>query len=347
MQGLWRAGAFIVFALFSTPALPWGADGHQAVGAIADQLLAGTNAGQKVREILGFELKQAGPWADCIRDVKREVKPDGTTTFTYNHSTQFGTPCIPYKDGAEKARMEDYARRNWTNCTPISGRACHAEYHFADVSIHHYLYRQGFKGTFQHDIVQAIGAAIEVLQDKPPRAPFAIADKKEAIFMLAHFIGDMHQPLHIGAVYLAKAGNLLNPDAPGGKNAKETQGGNLIGSVGKSMHSEWDAFPSATPDAALIDKAKLVPATPGDIGTWPAAWASDTVRASHTAFTGTTFLPKAQTKTRGTQKAKKDDGWNARYSDRAAYVETQTDLKQDQVAKGGARLAALLKAIFP
>lgn len=341
MQSLWRAGAFVLFALFSTPALPWGAEGHSAVGAIADQLLANTTAGQKVREILGFELKQAGPWADCIRDVKKNGD-----TFTYVHSAQFGTPCIPFKDGAEKARMEDYAKRNWTNCTAVSGRACHAEYHFADVSIHHYGYRQGFKGTFQHDIVQAIGAAIEVLQDKPPRAPFSIADKKEALFMLAHFIGDMHQPLHIGAVYLDNAGNLINPDSRAGAKAKETQGGNLIDGIRKSMHSEWDAFPSADPDAGLLDKAKLVPASPGDVGMWPVAWASDTVRASHTAFTATTFLRKAQPRGRGAPAPKKD-AWKARFSDAAEYAETQKELKRDQVAKAGARLAALLKAIWP
>jgi hypothetical protein len=36
MKNLWRVCAFLVFAVFSTPALPWGAEGHQLVGAIAD-----------------------------------------------------------------------------------------------------------------------------------------------------------------------------------------------------------------------------------------------------------------------------------------------------------------------
>ena len=88
--------------------------------------------------------------------------------------------------------MENYAERNWDKCiSEAKGKPCHEEYHFADVSVHHYDYRLGLKGTFKHDIVQAINAAIEKLQDKEPRAPFDVIDKKEALFMLAHFVGDV------------------------------------------------------------------------------------------------------------------------------------------------------------
>lgn len=327
-----HAGALIVFTAFSTPALPWGAEGHQLVGAIADQLLAGHPAEKKVREILGFELREAGPWADCIRSVTEDHGQ-----FHYKHHPMFGKPCVGFEGPAEKARMEDYARRNWTNCVPFSGRQCHAEYHFADVSIHHYEYDRGHAGTFDHDIVQAINAAVDVLLDKPARKPFSIKDKKEALFMLAHFVGDLHQPLHVGAVYLNEQGTLVNPDGPGGDKAQETQGGNLLGD-GKSMHSAWDDIPSNLnngPDAELIQKAKLVPATPGDIGTWATAWGSDSVRASHTAFTALTFLDI------------KGPRWKVQYSDRAAYLKTQGKLQRDQLAKGGAHLAELLKAVWP
>ena len=120
--------------------------------------------------------------------------------------------------------MENYAERNWNKCkAELPGKPCHEEYHFADVSVHHYDYRLGLKGTFKHDIVQAINAAIEKLQDNTPRAPFDIKDKKEALFMLAHFVGDLHQPLHVGSVYLDARGRLLNPDGPGASTEKRSR----------------------------------------------------------------------------------------------------------------------------
>lgn len=338
MRSIWRVGAFVVFALFSTPALPWGAAGHQQVGAIADELLAGSNAGQKVQEILGFKLQQAGPWADCIRNV--EVK---NKVGTYTHSDQFGAPCVIFEGPDEKRRMENYAERNWDKCTPeAKGKPCHEEYHFADVSVHHYDYRLGLKGTFKHDIVQAINAAIEKLQDKEPRAPFDIIDKKEALFMLAHFVGDLHQPLHIGSVYLDARGKLVNPDRRKVLDRKTlTNGGNSLKDGNANLHSVWDRSPlGGNPDAALIEKARMVRSTAGDVADWAATWASESVRASHTAFTGLTFSARQKTKDNKLF-------WNMVYNDRAAYAETQGKLQRDHLAKGGARLAELLKKIWP
>ena len=57
-----------------------------------------------MKEILGFELRQAGPWMDCLRDV--QTQNDGT--FKYVHNPKFGASCVDFKEGDEKARMEDY-----------------------------------------------------------------------------------------------------------------------------------------------------------------------------------------------------------------------------------------------
>lgn len=332
MKRLWHVATLLVFIGVSSPALPWGAEGHKAVGAIADALLAGHPAAQKVRDVLGFDLQEAGLWADCIRSVEEDHG-----TFTYKHHPYYGKHCVGFVSPSEKTRMEDYARRNWTNCVSHSGRPCHAEYHFADVGIHHYDYSRAYKGTFTHDIVHAINAAIAVLKDMPAPAPFSVKDKKEALFLLAHFVGDLHQPLHVGSVYLTEDGKLVNPDGPAGLDkTTETNGGNLLGEK-PTMHAEWDGIPGdllGGPTDALIEKAKLVPATPGPVGAWASMWASESVRAAHTAFTGVTFSGDGER-------------WKVRYSDRTAYLATQDKLKRDQLAKGGARLAELLKAIWP
>jgi len=70
---------------------------------------------------------------------------------------------------------------------------------------------RNFQGTNDHDIVAAINAATAVLLERPSPPPFKIADKREALFLLAHLVGDLHQPLHVGAVYLDKDGNLVDP----------------------------------------------------------------------------------------------------------------------------------------
>ncbi|MFA9330620.1 S1/P1 nuclease, partial [Escherichia coli] len=80
----------------------------------------------------------------------------------------------------------------------------HNTYHFDDVALKRDRFDRSFQGTNDHDLIAAISAAIAVLADKPvpPPFPFSFKDKKEALLLLVHFIGDLHQPLHVGLVYL-------------------------------------------------------------------------------------------------------------------------------------------------
>src|ERR1700761_8071232 len=216
--------AFIALVSLSDRAFAWAYQGHEVTGAIADQLL-GANARKEVADILGFELRVAGPWADCARSVAR--LPDGT--FKYAPSDpKYRIPCTSFETFAETARMEDYVSRNWLDCMYEKNHGCDEAYHFADVAIQHDDYSPSYAGTTDHDVVSAINAAIAVLRGQPAPLPFSIRDKKEALFLLAHFVGDLHQPLHVGSAYLDRAGKLVNPDQTGLDPATETQGGNLI-----------------------------------------------------------------------------------------------------------------------
>ena len=64
------AFGLVALAMAGAPAQAWGPHGHQAVGAIADQLIAGTPTEKKVRRILGSSLQTASAWADCARAVE-------------------------------------------------------------------------------------------------------------------------------------------------------------------------------------------------------------------------------------------------------------------------------------
>ena len=158
--------------------------------------------------------------------------------------------------------------------------------------------------------------------------------------MLAHLVGDLHQPLHVGAVYIDGNDHPINPDAAGHHfdPLMDTQGGNYIFDGKAKLHGEWDdVSTSLKPDqitAAMLKNAKALPATPGDVTTWAQAWASDTVMVSHGAFKGITYD--------GTQ-----PHWTATFSDRQTYLATKRQIQSAQLAKGGAHLAQLLNAIWP
>jgi len=85
----------------------------------------------------------------------------------------------------------------------------------------------------------------------------------------------------------------------------------------------------------MVKKAKAGPRIDAPLDGWAAAWASDTVIAAHSAFEGLSFT--------GTSVHK----WSVQFDDRKAYVRVENRLKQEQIAKGGARLSDLLNAIWP
>ena len=306
-------------------------------GAVADQLL-NPNAAQQVQGILGMPLRVASTWADCVKDVKH---PEGDG-FVYTPTARYHAACVAFETPEGESRMVDYATRNWDNCNPgPKDPPCHNQYHYTDIAIQHKEYKAGFIGTSDHDIVSAINAAIAVLQDQPAPAPFSIKDKEEALLMLAHLVGDLHQPLHVGAVYIDAQDHPTNPDAAGhhpDPKTEETQGGNYIFDGKAKLHGEWDdVSTSFKPDhltIAMLKSAKAVPPTPGDVTTWAQVWASDTVVVSHAALKGITYT--------GSQ-----PHWAADFGDRNAYLAKKRQIQSAQLAKGGAHLAQLLNAIWP
>ena len=367
----WRsfAGALLTIGLcflFSpSAALAWGYQGHRVVGSIATELL-NDSAAAKVKDILNplgsgdatpgstdptFDLRKAGPWADCVKSVKKN--PDDTFTYAPSEThPEYELPCIPFKN--ERPAMEEYVKRNWVcynaadPSRPIS--SCHSTYHFDDVALQRGGFDRTYQGTNEHDLVAAIGAAIAVLSDKPipPPVPpstfvFSIKDKREALLLLTHFVGDLHQPLHVGAVYLDTDGKPVDPDlAHRIDPATETVGGNAITDQNVNLHAEWDDIPFDLGDKWTNETraaAKLVPAPTGPVEDWPAIWASDTILVARSAFAGVTFTYKAAT-------AQDKAQWLVSYEDHTAYVWMADQIKRRQLAKAGARLAQILNAIW-
>jgi hypothetical protein len=331
---------FAAACLLMLPALAfgWGAAGHSYTGAVADRLLK-KSAAVQVKKIVGMPLATASLWADCVKDVG----PAGKGAFRYTPHPQYHAPCIPFETKTGIARMESYVRRNWKACKQEAAEeACHRQYHYADVAIQRSKYDRAYRGTSEHDIVGAIDAAVLVLRGEPAPAPFSIRDKREALLLLAHFVGDLHQPLHVGSVYLGPKGNRIDPDVPGayGKDA-ETRGGNLLAVGDENLHGLWDEKPpdmdAKSISGETIAKADAVPKTPGDLSTWPQAWATDSLAYAPRAFANVAFGAK-----------KKQGGWEAKFAKgKDSYEANKEEIQREQLIKAGARLAQLLNAIWP
>jgi hypothetical protein len=191
-------------------------------------------------------------------------------------------------------------------------------------------------------VVSAINAAIAVLTDKTPPPPFAIRDKKEALLLLTHFVGDLHQPPHVGAVYLDPLGALVDPDAAHQIDpATETAGGNSIQDENVILHAEWDDIPfdiGLKATSELMDSARAVPADAAPMDGWAAGWATDTLKVAQEAFKDLSFCPKV------------DGKWPVSYGSpekHMAYLRRMDEIKRQQLAKAGARLAEILNTIWP
>lgn len=326
---------FLLIGIIAFPhAQAWGPDGHHTVAAIAQQLITGSHAEAQVRSLLGtLSLVDAAVWPDCAKGVNPK-------TFQYEGAGRF-PECKVFETAQGQAAMEDFVRRNSTGCVIKPGEEiCHKQYHYSDVAIQHMSYQASFVGARNDDVVAAIVAVTRVLQGGSAPAPFNIKDKSEALRLLTHYVGDVHQPLHVGAIYLDARGTEVNPDQGVFDPATATRGGNniMVLPLGKAnLHATWDAVPASLNDsrvnAAWVAAAKAVPSTAGASLDWPAVWASGSVAQANQAFAPLTFGPLAS------------GHWTVTLP--SGYTRTMSSVKKSQLTLAGARLAQLLEDIWP
>jgi hypothetical protein len=313
----------------------WGGDGHRIVGAMADQLIENSNAQQHVAALLapGESLETIAMWADCAK----------------------GDYC-----GPKTPDMLAYIRAN----------PQHGEYHYADIPFQSSHYRDGAVGSGKNDIVQTLKQAIAVLQGKGDRLsnPHRFTPR-QALILIVHLTADIHQPLHVGVGYVGKDGAFAAPQDKrqiDGVHLFNTRGGNDLliddgetdGGKAKtgprSFHAYWDiktvdyamrASAAGTPQQfaqiVLAEKPEIA-ANTGDPISWPYQWADDALRASKMAHAG---LAPGKMSEQTNRKGERRDVWSLALP--PDYAESSAALAKAQLTKGGHRLAALLKAIWP
>lgn len=193
-----------LWVFVSVDAHAWNAVGHQVIGGIADRLIKGTSAQSHVRAILSDEsLATASVWADCAKGV------DEQGTFRYVSSDHF-PECQPFDTPQGRDQMVDYVKSNHSRCIVLPGQeTCHRQYHYANIDSSVGFYRRGIEGTSDHDIVSGIVAAANVLAGRPAPMPFYIPSQAVALRLLVHWVGDLHQPLHVAAAHIDATGRVL------------------------------------------------------------------------------------------------------------------------------------------
>ncbi len=353
----------LVPTLLASTAYPYSHDGHYLVGAIADQMLAGTPTAVKVKQLIGtVTLARAATLPDEIKDWD----PTGR-----KHNSPFQV----ISNQKLNADLEAFLNANQTR-PDCSRELLHHEYHFTDIQVFGSpsTYSDGQVGASDHDVVHMISFCIDVLSGKRSENNPQKITKPVALVLLVHFVGDIHQPLHVGAEYFDPAGNPANPNTTTG--FAGDKGGNSLSLVLLSLsdvhtthpgnlHHFWDfnAVQTATNNWAvqinpthprkvsLNQMAKFLKSLPQgwtaeptiNPDTFAVECANEILPIAHEAHDRLTFgsIVESHNQTcpavvSGTATALP----SADYRDFAAQVVA------DEIQKGGHRLADLLQTIL-
>jgi hypothetical protein len=173
--------------------------------------------------------------------------------------------------------------------------------------------------------------------------------------MLVHFVGDEHQPMHIGNGFYAVAADgsvKLVTDPAAAKDLPNDRGGNAdFYGPGRfdELHAYWDSNlvdkiadtkePAAL--AAVLEKKAAAEGagwkSPGDYHHWPEAWATESLAAARTAYQGITFGAMTPDAKGGIK--------SIRIAFPAHYDEICVPLAKERLAKAAYHLTELLNAI--
>jgi hypothetical protein len=176
-------------------------------------------------------------------------------------------------------------------------------WHYVDLPLGTTAYTLDDPFANPHDVVHQVEAAVDVLEGRgDPRIT-----PKMALRMIVHFVGDLHQPLHVANGYY-----VVNPDRTvklvtdpaEAKGLPNDKGGNDLHfgrAKNDELHAYWDSGGfekvAGSDDPAKIAAvlAQTVAASgtawtsPGDYHHWAEGWATGSIRAARVAYDGIVF----------------------------------------------------------
>jgi S1/P1 Nuclease len=264
---------YSLFLLLTVP-IPlhaWGPLGHSAIAAIAEKHLSPT-AQSHVASILAqghdSDLPSIANWADEVRAAASDRGPLSDDAEARAFNAKFPTNAL---------------------------------WHFVDLPLGAVDYREVIAFTSVNDVVHAIKRCVAVLE----RAQTGPDDftKPQALRLLVHFVGDIHQPLHCGTGFydlsdLSHPVLITDPRLCRGK--PNDRGGNdlFFGTdPNQELHALWDdslvfAIRNSADYRSLaewLDSTQSVSPMTGDYRTWAKKWAVDSVQQARKAYQGITL----------------------------------------------------------
>ncbi len=324
----------------TSSAFAWGSDGHQTVGRIAS-LRVKPGTARKIAGILrpGETLASVSTWADSVKERVGEIDPDPDTN----------------------AFLQDIAHNEKNR-----------EWHYVNLPLNCRSYQTCSGFSAENDVVNMINVCIRTLRGRPdPNYPLS---KRNALRLLVHLVGDMHQPLHVGTGYLEENGpngSIVierDPAAIKRNRLDSDRGGNqlIIDNNRKRLHSFWDfdlvkalmlATDKQTSDQlGLFLQQTVKPKSSwkprGRLPSWAAQWATDSLQQSRDhSYRGVGVVRKRVVPVMHDGKQVLKNGqpvteivYDIRRPD--SYETVNREVVRHQLSKGGFRLAKLLDAIF-
>jgi len=357
----------IVIVAVRSSLFGYGPTGHEIVGGIADKLIANTPAAQKIYALTdGITLERASTIADEIKAWDKNGVDDLNAFPHY----------------AEHSKIDEQLREFWRANPPYqdpkAATPSHHWFHYTDVPVLNVeKYSDGKTGRSQWDIVHMVGYCVDVVRGEVPENNPRKITKSVAMILLAHYVGDIHQPLHVGAEYFNHAGHAVDPDK--GQAGVEDEGGNMLllrlthgrredlAKFGLKLHGFWDNeavmanLPAVPADVTreerftLIEPAKRrmidrfakeqpknwrAPATAA-LKNYAAFWADEILPVAKEAHDRLRFVNVHETiDQENTVMA--GDAREKNMPDHVAYAEWVKGIVRDELHKAGWRLADLL-----
>jgi hypothetical protein len=334
----------LTVCLFTVDVYAYGSRGHQLVGAIADKRLAkNKTVADKIKQLLdGLTLEQAATLPDAIKSWDDCGKTPSKAPVT------------------SKKRINDELHA-FVNANRCNSNPSHHEFHFTDVPVFgNEKYADGKVGRSEFDIVQMIPFCIRVLKDQEPEANDRAITKSVALILLAHYLGDIHQPLHVGAEYFDAGGNPFEPTEA--NKGFADQGGNKLTlftfikgeeTLAGQFHGYWDgqtvenAFGSASNSRVAQRLALKEPANwqlTGGGETWAEQLANETLLRAREAHERLAFKEiKSKTGARDITSGRAEEKKKSGGTFYAIWASTTV---KGEIHKAGWRLAALLEEVL-
>jgi hypothetical protein len=348
----------------------YGPLGHEIVGAIADERLAHTAEAAKVNELLdGLTLEKAAVIADEIKGWDKNGVDD-PRSFHYSAHRNIDR------------QLRDFWKANQPAHQMNSAMPSHHWFHYTDVPIlPPQEYRDGSTGRSKWDIVHMIPYCIEVLQGRVPEQNERKITRPVALILLAHYVADIHQPLHVGAAYFDEQGRFTDPEK--NKAALADEGGNTFtlelsdepprrrGIHKKKFHGFWDydavnalfaGVPRYLPNkeflaqiepmkkALVDDMARQEPRTwrmPSNISvnSYAEIWADEILPIAREAHARLEFR-KVKPLLNGDRTVATGEALEKPVTDETLYRKWASMVAREELHKAGWRLADLLQKIL-